>query len=74
MNQLINCNYSRVIQIDYIYNMIENYNLNPNINKKEQILISNDFPQEILWNAFRPFLKYYLKSEYFAKYQRIENR
>tara|TARA_B100000424_G_scaffold253146_1_gene230057 strand:+ start:716 stop:2089 length:1374 start_codon:yes stop_codon:yes gene_type:complete len=75
MNQLINCNYSRVTQIDYIYNMIENYNLNPNINKKEQILISDDFPQEILWNAFRPFLKYYLKSEYsLASYQRIENR
>lgn len=74
MNQLINCKYSKETQIDYIYNMIEEYNLNLS-SKKEQILINNDFSKEILWKAFLPFLKYYLKSEYsLAGYERIESK
>ena len=74
MNQLINCKYSKETQIDYIYNMIEEYNLNLKT-KKEQILINNEFSKEILWKAFLPFLKYYLKSEYsLASYERMESK
>ena len=48
-------------QLDYIYEMIENYNLTHFDN---QINIDDGFPDSTLHKAFLPFVCYYLKSLY----------
>mgnify|MGYP001238544782 CR=1 FL=1 len=45
--------------IEYIHNMIENYNL---LHIDNQILIDEDFPHHVLINTFRLYIPYYLKS------------
>jgi hypothetical protein len=60
--------------IDYIDNMIYEYNISVT-NKKRQINIDNDFPSELLINIMKPYLKLFLISKYSLLYsERIESK